>query len=183
MKNKAHAGLVAAAVLLTVGLAACAPSGSNSTEWSIDSDCTECHTAEAASSQDSSCLAATHETNDCTDCHTETTALEEAHEEVTSEDTMPTKLTKSNEIASEVCLVCHESWEALAEETAETTTLTDSEGTTVNPHDLPDGHVDDKVTCTDCHEVHTGSDLEETATDFCTNCHHQNVYECNTCHE
>ncbi len=67
--------------------------------------------------------------------------------------------------------------------TADSEVLTDSEGTVVNPHDLPDSMNHNKIACVDCHKIHdTEADLAKTASKKCTSCHHQNIYECYTCH-
>ncbi len=67
--------------------------------------------------------------------------------------------------------------------TADSVVLTDSEGTVVNPHDLPDSTNHNKIVCVDCHKIHdTEADLAKTASKKCTSCHHENVYECYTCH-
>lgn len=67
--------------------------------------------------------------------------------------------------------------------TADVTVLTDENGTTVNPHDLPVNKSHDTIVCATCHTMHDDAPLEETAAEACTKCHHDNVYECFTCHD
>ncbi len=117
----------------------------------------------------------------CAFCHTDTEALTETHTEAEDLTDMPTRL--SQKIDDEVCLSCHGSKEALAEATAGSTALTDTNGTTVNPHELPDSASHSTIKCVDCHRVHTDKDPAETASQKCMSCHHQNVYECYTCHD
>lgn len=61
--------------------------------------------------------------------------------------------------------------------------LTDANGTTVNPHDLPVNKSHATLTCATCHTMHDDTTLEETAVKACIKCHHDNVYECFTCHD
>ena len=116
----------------------------------------------------------------CVTCHEESDDIKAAHLRMKSAD-VPTKLTKT-EIPNDMCLSCHDQ-EELAETTADCTVLTDSNGTVVNPHELPDvgDHAD--VKCVDCHQAHdTSKTLEEASITTCSSCHHAGVYECNTCH-
>lgn len=61
--------------------------------------------------------------------------------------------------------------------------LTDANGTTVNPHDLPVNKSHATLTCATCHTMHDDATLEATAVKACIKCHHDNVYECFTCHD
>lgn len=61
--------------------------------------------------------------------------------------------------------------------------LVDVNGTVVNPHDLPVNKSHATLTCATCHTMHNNAPLEETATKACLKCHHDNVYECFTCHD
>lgn len=36
--------------------------------------------------------------------------------------------------------------------------------------------------CMSCHKMHSDKSVEKVAADKCTDCHHENVYECYTCH-
>ncbi len=74
-------------------------------------------------------------------------------------------------------------WEALAALTADSEALVDAEGTVVNPHALPEGAGHEAISCTDCHKVHTEADPVKTATAKCRSCHHEDVFECYTCHD
>ena len=74
-------------------------------------------------------------------------------------------------------------WEALAELTDGSDVLVDSEGTVVNPHDLPTVSDHAAITCIDCHKVHAEADAAKTARSLCRTCHHEDVFECYTCHD
>ena len=114
----------------------------------------------------------------CTVCHSDTDALTELH--VNAKGTARQKSGRlKNAVQNETCLACHGSYEELAKATADSTVLTDEQGRTVNPHDIPQvpGH-DDPVACTSCHAVHK----EYEPMRYCTGCHHEGGFECNTCH-
>lgn len=72
---------------------------------------------------------------------------------------------------------------ALISATAACTVLTDENGTTVNPHDLPAVEDHASITCVTCHKGHSDDTIEESAVKACALCHHENVFECYTCHE
>lgn len=117
---------------------------------------------------------------DCTTCHVDSDKLAKAHKRLNS-GKEATRLKKTS-VGSDVCLTCHDQ-ESLAEATADCTILTDSEGTTVNPHDLPAVDEHTSVACVSCHEVHTSDEsLAQTSKATCGSCHHAGVYECGTCH-
>lgn len=114
----------------------------------------------------------------CTVCHGDTDALTEVH--VNAKGTTRQRSARlKNAVNNEACLACHGSYEELAEATADSIALTDERGRSVNPHDIPQvpGH-DDPVACTSCHAVHK----EYEPIRYCTGCHHEGGFECNTCH-
>lgn len=74
-------------------------------------------------------------------------------------------------------------WGALAALTADSEALVDAEGTVVNPHALPEGSSHEAITCTDCHKVHAEADPAKAALGKCRSCHHEDVFECYTCHD
>lgn len=74
------------------------------------------------------------------------------------------------------------STKALAETTAQSTVLTDKHGTVCNPHALPQNSSHDTIACVSCHKVHDDVTLERRSELTCLNCHHDEVYECGTCH-
>lgn len=153
--------------------------------FSMDSDCSICHTKPAESTADSNCLLGNenHATLTCSTCHSDEGALSSAHDGVAYGDSEPKRL-KTTEVDDGICQTCHGSYEELAEKTTDCTVLTDSKGTVVNPHSvksLNDDH--ESITCTSCHEAHGGDSVVETAPSACTSCHHTNVYECYTCHD
>jgi hypothetical protein len=146
-------------------------------KWSTESDCGICHTAEA----DAIATAGIHYSKGltCISCHDDELSLATVHEDLTAEDGMPKKL-KKTEVSSNNCTVagCHDDEAARVVATEGLATLTDSKGTAVNPHAVPQipDHVG--VTCSSCHAGHATTDIEK----VCVRCHHTNVYECNTCH-
>lgn len=151
--------------------------------WSPDIDCGTCHTDEASAATDAACLAGYHATTqglECATCHADETALAEVHKDMNS-GKMPKKLKKTS-IDQALCLSCHDQ-AGLVQKTASSTVLTDEKGTVANPHDLPGNGEHGDVTCTNCHKGHTAETAQKTAPEFCKSCHHENVYECGTCHE
>jgi hypothetical protein len=155
--------------------------------FSADSDCMVCHETESASLTDAACPASDHATLTCTDCHTDIDGLTTAHSEVTYGDRTATRLkvTEIDDSDDSACLndACHTGYEALAEKTASSTVLTDSNGTVVNPHALPESEDHETVDCGNCHDIHSSDDIGSTARKACLSCHHMDVYECYTCHE
>lgn len=117
----------------------------------------------------------------CSACHDDP-RLEGLHEDAAADDRMPRQLRKTA-ISDELCRGCHTA-EALIEATAGLDALTDTEGTTVNPHDLPVSESHNQMTCTLCHEAHDGNaDPAETALKKCELCHHTGAYTCGGCHK
>ncbi len=107
--------------------------------WTMDSDCSMCHTVEAASATDASCpQASAHEAEGvtCVQCHTDEAALSTEHADVKFGDKAATKATVVT-VDPETCISCHGTMEEMAAKTADSTALTDDKGTTVNPHDVP----------------------------------------------
>ena len=88
---------------------------------------------------------------------------------------------KKSEVDASICLTCHQP-EKLVEATADYTGLTDTKGTTVNPHELPKVGNHETIQCFNCHQVHSEKAITETAIAACNSCHHAGVFECNTCH-
>lgn len=195
MKKKLVSASIVVAWCLCIGtIAGCggtpqaesSSSGSTATaaptiEWSPDADCVACHTTEGESFA-SVATAKAHASQNCMTCHADEGTLAKVHEGATSEGKASKGLSTKSEIPVEICQSCHPT-ETLQAATESVTTLTDEEGTTVNPHALPDGHLGEKVTCADCHSVHVDEAPEKNATKACTSCHHENVYKCGTCHE
>lgn len=159
-----------------------APEVSQAGAWSSDLDCATCHSTEATSAESATCTAGFHMASqnfECVTCHADEAALNEAHGDMTGK--APKKLKKTSVDAS-LCETCHDS-AALAEATSACTVLTDESGTTINPHDVPVNADHENRTCLDCHGGHNEEGVETTARDYCMGCHHENVYECHTCHE
>jgi len=156
--------------------------------WSANSECGTCHVVEQGSMDDAAATASVHFSNgvNCLQCHTDVAKIEGAHEGVNTASKVPTKL-KAALIGNDTCLSCHESTHddlaALAALTASSTVLTDMNGTVVNPHDLPQNDSHNIIRCSSCHNMHSSDPIAQTAKKNCFNCHHQEVFECGTCHE
>lgn len=154
-------------------------------DWTMESDCSTCHLSEAESADDPQCAQAlAHKDKaSCIQCHTDESVLSEAHDGITYGDkpaTKPTVLT----VSEQTCVDCHGAMQEMAVVTAGSTALTDSNGTSVNPHDRPIGqtHDENPSTCTDCHNNHS-QNLEKDAMKYCASCHHRGVFTCGNCHE
>jgi len=191
------ASLLAMVAILVV-IAGCAPkqntedTGQNTgpgiqlAAWTIDVECTECHAYEVASMTDTTTVYAPHyswENLVCTDCHNDDDgSLTKAHADYATA-AEPTRLTYSR-VDKSSCFNdgCHNA-ESLAESAKDSTALTDKNGTVVNPHDLPQVTAHASIVCGSCHKLHEpNEDTGKTASDLCVGCHHEDVYECNTCH-
>ncbi len=191
--------LAAAICLIAMLLAACspeqAPNDDNRTDqadssgmsseftWSETSDCTACHGNAAASFDDAACTASLHanQKDDCFSCHDDKDGLAKAHEKVTLDSKKKKASLKKTEIGNDTCIPYHDAT-ALADATASATVLTDKNSLTVNPHALPEHEDHADITCSSCHKIHAPEGPAETAPAVCRNCHHADVYECNTCH-
>ena len=203
--TKTRTVLAAVSLGLCCLLAACAPSGAGqgtsaegsassdagtgseapvvAVDWSPESDCVTCHENEGASLSDTACELSAHPDLRCVDCHADEASLSQAHEGATADGKKPTKL-KATEVDQAACLECHYgSVEALAEATAGTVTVVDSQGTEANPHEvlLQEQHAE--IACADCHNMHSDKDVTEVAHNECLSCHHTDVFQCYTCHE
>lgn len=151
--------------------------------WSPEIDCTACHAKEATTSSDVKCIAGSHTTAQsfkCVTCHADEETLAEVHKDMNS-GKAPKKLKKTT-VDQELCLSCHNQSD-LASKTASSTILTDDQGTAVNPHDMPTNDDHASTTCINCHKGHSTDGVQKEAPSYCTSCHHENVYECGTCHE
>lgn len=119
----------------------------------------------------------------CITCHNDEKGLAARHKSPDVSKLEKLDRLKKTGIDQEACFACHGSYEELAELTADCTLLTDKDGTTVNPHAAPDltaGHKD--MDCASCHRMHSTDDPAQNAGAYCVSCHHENIYECNTCH-
>ena len=150
--------------------------------WSAESDCATCHTTEADSLQNAACqISASHGALACVACHDQED-LGSVHDGVELGESAKVKKLKNTEVRDELCLSCHAD-DHTPEAIADDMMLVDDQGTTVNPHALPESASHATVTCANCHTMHGDAPLLESASDACVDCHHQNVYECYTCHE
>lgn len=196
MRGSARLVLCAACVAGVLAFAGCAPQAPSEGSrpdrstpvdvefaWSAEADCSMCHADEAASMTMAGYPAATHEAEGetCASCHADNAALASAHEGALPSSTMPKRLTKTK-VDDTLCLACHDQ-EELAEKTAASTVLADSQGLVENPHALPETENHTAIACSDCHKMHSPETAAETAKAKCLSCHHEDVFECNTCHE
>lgn len=152
--------------------------------WDTSADCSVCHQKEQDSYAGTTAITLVHNAQGltCLTCHADSSALSAAHEKATSASKPPTRL-RTTKVEQTTCLDCHGSLESLAQASAECTVLTDTEGTVVNPHAVPENNDHAiVVSCVSCHAVHTGETVEVTANGLCLRCHHENVYSCYTCH-
>lgn len=146
-------------------------------DWSMQSNCSGCHTRNAASAEDGVHLAAKHAKTACTTCHRDEATLRTAHADLTKP---PAQTWLNAPISNDVCFRCHESWESLAGLTKSSRALVDKNGKVINPHLIPrtPSH-NQKPFCFVCHTMHL--DAKQPG-DYCFGCHHERVFECNTCH-
>lgn len=196
MKKSVLMALTCGVACAMVSMAACAPKQAVvddqasegktvpvvEVSWSPDGDCVVCHDAQGSTMASIPCAAAGSRDMECSACHTDQAGLAVVHEGVTTEDKTPKRL-KQTTVSSEACESCHDGLDVLATETVDSTVLTDSKGTVVNPHDLPVNDRHETMVCGDCHAMHDSGDVRETAPKACSSCHHTGVYECGTCHE
>ena len=171
--------------------------------WTTDSDCAQCHDDETLSLESSACVNAiidgetpsssalsdssTQSTSKtCLSCHQDADALAEVHHDASGKKGKTPKRLKETEVDPELCLSCHGgSIEELVKMYPDIV-VTDSEGTSVNPHAIlaEPSHADCGVTCVDCHNPHdTETDIQDQAVLACATCHHASVFSCYTCHD
>jgi hypothetical protein len=156
--------------------------------WTPESDCAMCHENSVTSLASLTCEA-THADNPddtCTTCHTDVSGMGTAHSGVTLADTTgDVHSLKKTKISEDACLSCH-ILDELIVATQASTVLTDSEGLTVNPHEVNSvynvGNSHSSLICSSCHKMHSDKPVEDNASQNCRSCHHQDVYECGTCH-
>lgn len=150
--------------------------------WSESSDCSVCHEQQCESMEDSDCLASKHGSLSCGSCHADTAILGKVHEGVDpAAEAKATRLKKTS-VDIALCQSCHGSLADLAEKTQSSTVCTDSNGTVVNPHALPENEEHSDIDCSSCHFMHDEKAVTEQVKNLCSSCHHENVYECFTCH-
>ncbi|MDR0514521.1 MAG: hypothetical protein LBG81_05100 [Coriobacteriaceae bacterium] len=196
-------------ILFTMGvfIAGCAPQQSGSTdgssdkgatgsgksdadtpavvvEWSPTVNCATCHETEESSLTNTKSAAGIHKTEglECMDCHDDQAGLAKVHEKVEAGQAT-SKTLKKTKVKTETCTAsgCHDNDAERIAATATFTGLTDTNGTTKNPHDLPQGDGHKSLSCSTCHQGHKTFVAEEVI-DECYTCHHAQVFECGTCH-
>lgn len=198
--------IAAASLVAVLALAGCAPQLASTdggdddgadapvieASWSPESDCASCHSSEAEVA--SGCLMELHGSVTCSTCHDDADgALAEAHEGYTDPKARLPKKLRATTVSTEACESCHDLAE-ITEKSEACTALTDANGTVVNPHEIMvrESHVANSgadLNCGSCHKMHEADSGDasaaaaETASEKCLGCHHQNVYECGTCHE
>lgn len=187
-KNAADKETVEKLVLDKVGQDVPAVTGTSApgeaTLWVSEEECISCHQAEGQSVDDDATLCATHAALlSCTDCHDDFDVLAQCHEGATADKATSVRFLKRTDVEVETCVLCHNPTD-LAEKTADSTAVIDDNGTTVNPHDLPDSAREHAyINCVKCHQMHKASDAAYAANDYCMGCHHDGIYECGTCHD
>lgn len=153
----------------------------------LNATCVVCHEAPAASFAEDAgapCLAQSHALVPCVSCHPATDAYAKAHQDATPEAAAKVKKLRGTSVDPQTCLGCHGPAQDLAAATADCTALTDTNGTVVNPHELPEVTDHQKLDCTSCHTMHAANKpADEQALKKCTGCHHARVFECGTCHD
>lgn len=152
--------------------------------WTADADCSVCHTKEGESLGSTACLAGFHANENqatCSSCHTDESGLQKVHEGALA-GAVEVKRLKKTEVEEATCLSCHDQ-EALKTVVSEESYPEDINGLKVNPHDMPQtpGH-DGEGSCISCHEGHRDTPATETSEQYCFSCHHEDVFECGTCH-
>ena len=183
-----------------LGIAGCAPRSMTEEElnasqsetvpeftltWSSSSDCSTCHVQEQETMTAGIAISGAHNDKNvtCSDCHSDEVTLTAVHKDM-SQDTEKLASLKGLKTSVVSCTSngCHDmSDEEFIGLTADCTLLTDTRGTTVNPHTAPTltaTHVETDMKCDNCHRGHT----DRSAEDYCITCHHDAVYECGTCH-
>lgn len=154
-------------------------------EWSPDINCGTCHVNEDSSLAVATTAAGIHQSEDlsCMDCHDDQTGLADVHKNVKAGATT-SKVLKKTRVTTETCTAsgCHDNAEERLTATSSFAGLTDINGTTVNPHDLPQGDGHKSLSCSTCHKGHEPFVADETVKE-CYSCHHEKVFECQTCHE
>jgi hypothetical protein len=140
--------------------------------------CSICHTKYVQSMKDNGLLASKHAKaglDGCESCHDQE-SLKKPHEQATT----PPVVIRARRYSQDFCLKCHGSLEELAKKTANSKVLTDDQGKTINPHDLPKTPAHMKAgDCANCHRMHK-KPMEPN--EFCYGCHHKKVYACKECH-
>ncbi len=150
-----------------------------------DSECEACHALEAASTSNELCLAGVEDHADvaCLDCHVKDKPLDGAHHNLSADSKMSDSLRRTS-VEDQTCLNddCH-NYDDMIANISDDKLLVDKNGTAVNPHKIHDvGQSHGDIKCIDCHLTHKEGETLQTASDKCISCHHENVYECGTCH-
>ena len=116
----------------------------------------------------------------CTGCHTDEKGMKRAHRKASAEKAVDATKLKKSKVEVGACTGCHD---GTALELPAAADLADSHGNKADPHALPDGEGHSSITCVSCHKLHDAEEkVEETAYDLCYGCHHDEVFECGTCH-
>jgi hypothetical protein len=148
-------------------------------QWSSETDCTICHAKETETTEATSCPETGATPNICMTCHVQESELATIHVGITTTENPKSSRLKATAVDESICLSCHGSYEELAIKSADVDTLTDDNGLKINPHALPESGNHSAITCVSCHVKHGKSNA---ARRVCVGCHHQTIWECNTCH-
>jgi hypothetical protein len=154
--------------------------------WSVESNCNECHIAQNPDSEGQNTPVAIHRVNSvtCITCHADENELVSTHSDVTLDAKMPTHLMKTSVDSPRLCLECHNLQE-LQESIVASSVLIDKNEVKISPHDLPNTEThSNRISCVSCHLMHQPlENINKNSMALCISCHHQSVFECNTCHD
>ena len=148
-------------------------------EWEPDLECAPCHPLEAQTAAASACTGFSDAPSNCMICHDAVPELTTTHKGIRNAE--PTMKLMHTAVENDACTSCHDT-ASLADRTRGSVALADSNQATINPHALPENKGHSKICCTDCHTAHQATDVLERGPEVCQNCHHADIYECDTCH-
>lgn len=152
-------------------------------KFTMDNNCSACHTDATEAMTEAGFTGALHTDLSCITCHNNEEEMTSVHaENFNAKNANRVVTLVKSSVNEETCYACHDAMDELAHKTSASTLLTDEQGTVVNPHDLPENHFGVSVSCGSCHKMHNNKDAETASKNTCLNCHHDNVYECGTCH-
>ena len=147
--------------------------------WKPELECAPCQSLEAKTAAASACTDFSDAPSNCVNCHDDAPELTTVHTGI--RNAKPTAELMHTAVENDACTGCHDKAD-LADRTRDSIALVDSNQTTMNPHALPENKGHSKIGCTDCHSAHESTDVLERAPQACQNCHHADIYDCETCH-
>lgn len=147
--------------------------------WNPDLACAPCHSLEARTAAASACAGFSDAPSNCMTCHDAAPELTTIHAGI--QNAQPAAKLSRTTVENDACTSCHETT-SLADRTSVSVALVDNNQETMNPHALPENQGHAKIGCTDCHTTHEATDVLERAPLVCQNCHHADIFDCETCH-